>query len=188
MRPSQQMRNLGIVQYGAPILSAAARPFVLPDEWEAADEVVAKLLDAMERIRLVHNFSGKGVGLAAPQIGIDRAVAVVQPPSADPIVLLNPRVTVASEELDEKFEGCLSFFDVRVPVPRPLRITVETVTPEGSTAIVVYEKGEARLVAHEIDHLDGLLLLDRMRPGVTPMPVQEYRKTAETTGRAWSYK
>ncbi|MDQ0834551.1 peptide deformylase [Streptomyces achromogenes] len=90
--------------------------------------------------------------------------------------------------MDEKFEGCLSFFDVRAPVPRSLRITVDTVTPDGSTMTTVYERGEARLIAHEIDHLDGLLLLNRMRPGVTPIPVEEYRKTAEATGRAWSYE
>lgn len=188
VRPSQKMRDLGIVQYGAPILAEPARPFTLPEERESADTVVGQLLDAMERIRRAHDFSGKGLGLAAPQIGISRAAAVVQPPAADPIVLLNPHITGASGEVDEKFEGCLSFFDVRAPVPRPLRITVETVTREGRTETTVYERGEARLIAHEIDHLDGLLLLDRIRPGVMPIPVEEYRKTAEATGRAWSYE
>ncbi|MGP3950914.1 peptide deformylase [Streptomyces sp. 7N604] len=188
MRPSQQMHDLGIVQSGAPILVEPARPFALPAEREAADDAIDQLLDAMEGIRRAHDFSGKGLGLAAPQIGVGLAAAVVQPPAADPIVLLNPRITAASEEMDEKFEGCLSFFDVRAPVPRPLRITVETVTLDGSTAAAVYERGEARLIAHEIDHLDGLLLLNRMRPGVRPIPVEEYRKTAEATGRAWSYE
>ncbi|AVH55561.1 formylmethionine deformylase [Streptomyces dengpaensis] len=188
VRPSQQMRDLGIVQYGAPILAETARPFGLPDARETADTVISQLLDAMERIHRAHDFSGKGLGLAAPQIGIGRAAAVVQPPGADPIVLLNPRITAASDEMDEKFEGCLSFFDVRAPVPRPMQITVETVTPDGSTATAVYERGEARLISHEIDHLDGLLLLNRLRPGVAPIPVEEYRKTAKATGRAWSYE
>ncbi|AVV45403.1 formylmethionine deformylase [Streptomyces sp. P3] len=188
VRPSQQMRDLGIVQYGAPILAEPGRSFELPDERKQADAVVGQLLDAMERIRRAHDFSGKGLGLAAPQISIDRAAAVVTPPGADPIMLLNPRITSASDEMDEKFEGCLSFFDVRALVPRPLRITVETVTLDGSTTTTVYERGEARLIAHEIDHLDGLLLLTRIRPGMTPIPVEEYRKTAEATGRAWSYE
>ncbi|MCZ4509571.1 peptide deformylase [Streptomyces sp. ActVer] len=188
VRPSQQMRDLGIVQYGAPILAEPGRSFGLPDERKQADAVVGQLLDAMERIRRAHDFSGKGLGLAAPQIGIDRAAAVVTPPGADPIMLLNPRITSASDEMDEKFEGCLSFFDVRALVPRPLRITVEAVTLDGSTTTTVYERGEARLIAHEIDHLDGLLLLTRIRPGMTPIPVEEYRKTAEATGRAWSYE
>ncbi|MBT2527429.1 peptide deformylase [Streptomyces sp. ISL-99] len=186
--PSEQMRELGIVQYGAPILAEPARLFLLPNEREAADTVIGQLLDAMARLRRAHDFSGKGLGLAAPQIGIGRAAAVVQPPGADPIVLLNPRIAVASEEMDEKFEGCLSFFDVRAPVPRPLRITVETVTPDGRAATAVYERGEARLIGHEIDHVDGLVLLNRMRPGVKPVPVEEYRTMAEATGRGWSYE
>ncbi|WP_327187930.1 peptide deformylase [Streptomyces sp. NBC_01334] len=188
MRSSQQMRDFGVVQYGAPILAETARPFGLPDEQEGADTVIGQLLDTVGRIRRTHDSSGKGLGLAAPQIGIGRAAAVAQPPGADPIVLLNPRITATSTEMDEKFEGCLSFFDVRAPVPRPLRITVETVTPAGSTATTVYERGEALLIVHEIDHLDRLLLLNRMRPGVTPIPVEEYRKTAEGTGRAWSFE
>ncbi|MFC8943986.1 peptide deformylase [Streptomyces rochei] len=188
MRPSQQMRDLGIVQYGAPVLRDPAHPFTLPDERETIDDVVGQLLHVMERIRRAHDFYGKGLGLAAPQIGIGRSAAVVQPPESAPIVLLNPRITDSSEDRDERYEGCLSFFDVRAQVPRPLWITVETMTAVGSTEKVVYERGEARLIAHEIDHLGGLLLMDRMRPGVRPVPVEEYRGTAEATGRPWSYE
>lgn len=99
------------------------------------------------------------------------------------MVLLNPRVTAVSEESDEQYEGCLSFFDVRGLVPRPLRITVETTALDGTTVTMVYERGLARLIAHEIDHLDGLLYLNRMRPGVAPVPVERYRQT----GRSWAY-
>ncbi|MFI1258974.1 hypothetical protein ACH4U6_35085 [Streptomyces netropsis] len=60
MRPSQQMRDLGVVQYGAPILGEPARYFALPDERETAGTVVGQRLDAMERIRRAHDFSGKG--------------------------------------------------------------------------------------------------------------------------------
>nr|WTC07086.1 peptide deformylase [Streptomyces anthocyanicus] len=74
----------------------------------------------MARIASVHTFA-KGMGIAAPQIGIRRAAAVVQPaePGAGAIVLLNPRVIAASQETDDPYEGCLSFFDVRGLVPRP---------------------------------------------------------------------
>ncbi|WP_327378833.1 peptide deformylase (plasmid) [Streptomyces sp. NBC_01216] len=184
MRPSQHMRDLGVVQYGAPGLGEPARPFTLPDEWQSADTAVGQLLDAMERIRRAHDFSGKGLGVAAPQIGISRSAAVIQPPGADPIVLLNARITATSEEMDEKFEGCLSFFDVRGLVPRPLKITVETTTPEGQAVTTVYEHGLARLVHHEIDHLNGMLYTARMRAGVAPIPVEEYRQT----GRPWTYE
>ncbi|MEU8952589.1 peptide deformylase [Streptomyces sp. NPDC048489] len=110
----------------------------------------------MEGIAQVHPFA-KGMGIAAPQIGIGRAAAVVQPPAdgASAIVLLNPRVTDADDELDAQFEGCLSFFDVRGLVPRPLRITVDTTIPDGTTVTTVYEPGPARLIAHEIDTLTG---------------------------------
>lgn len=99
-------------------------------------------------------------------------------------MLLNPIITARSDEVDEQYEGCLSFFDVRGAVPRSLRITVETTTVDGATITTVYERGLARLVHHEIDHLDGLLYTARMRPEVSPIPVEQYRQT----GHAWAYE
>jgi hypothetical protein len=87
-RASDTMRALGIVQEGDPILTRPARPFVLPEEAEDARRVVAELHSAAARIAEVHTF-GKGLGIAAPQIGIDRAAAIVRPPSRDTITLLN---------------------------------------------------------------------------------------------------
>ncbi|MEV6673186.1 peptide deformylase [Streptomyces sp. NPDC051162] len=186
VRPSQRMRDLGVVQHGADILAEPAGAFELPAEKTAAERVIEQLTVAMGRIAQAHDFSGKGMGLAAPQIGIARAAATVRPAEAgtEPIVLLNPRITASSEEMDEQYEGCLSFFDVRGMVPRPLRIAVEATALDGTTQVTVYERGLARLVHHEIDHLDGLLYTARMRPGVEPIPVGEYRQT----GRAWAYE
>ncbi|MFE6779065.1 peptide deformylase [Streptomyces sp. NPDC057702] len=184
VRPSEQMRDLGVVQDGAPILAEPARAFDLPAEPEAAEQVVEHMLAAMERIGQVHPFA-KGMGLAAPQIGIGRAAAVVQPPGdTSAIVLLNPRITDRSSETDEQYEGCLSFFDVRGLVPRPLRITVETTALDGQVVTTAYERGLARLIHHEIDHLDGLLYTARMRTGIAPIPVEQYRHT----GRVWAYE
>uniref|UniRef100_UPI000A38257D peptide deformylase n=1 Tax=Streptomyces murinus TaxID=33900 RepID=UPI000A38257D len=129
VRPSEQMRDLGVVQNGAPVLAEPARAFDLPAEREAAEQVVEQMLSAMERIGQVHLFA-KGMGIAAPQIGIGRAAAVVQPPGP-------------------QYEGCLSFFDVRGLVPRPLWITVETTTLEGLPVTTTYERGLARLIHHE---------------------------------------
>ncbi len=99
-----------------------------------------ELFAAMERIGQVHPFA-KGMGLAAPQIGIGRAAAVVQPPDNAPaIILLNPQITTRSDETDEQYEGCLSFFDVRGLVPRPLKITVETTTLTGETVTTGYDR------------------------------------------------
>ncbi|MFI2078124.1 peptide deformylase [Streptomyces triculaminicus] len=185
VRPSEQMRDLGVVQCGAPVLAEAARPFDLPDEKDTAEQTVEALFASMERLARVHAFA-KGMGIAAPQLGIGRAAAVVQPadPTAAAIVLLNPRITSRSEEMDEQYEGCLSFFDVRGMVSRPLMITVTATALDGTEVTTVYERGLARLIAHEIDHLDGLLYTARMRPGVEPIPVEEYRQT----GRAWAYE
>ncbi|WP_336323557.1 peptide deformylase [Streptomyces lavendofoliae] len=183
VRPSQRMRDLGVVQHGAGILAEPARAFTLPAERDEAERITDELFAAMERIGQVHPFA-KGMGIAAPQIGIGRAAAIVQPPGDAPaIILLNPRITDRSDNVDEQYEGCLSFFDVRGLVPRPLKITVETTNLTGETVTTVYERGLARLIHHEIDHLDGLLYTARMRTGVDPIPVEEYRQT----GRAWVY-
>ncbi|MFZ3475653.1 hypothetical protein ACODT3_41770 [Streptomyces sp. 4.24] len=61
-------------------------------------------------------------------------------------------------------------------------------TPGGNASTAVYVHGVARLISREIDHLDGLLLLNRLRPGVGPVPVDEYQQTVEAAGRAWSYE
>ncbi|WP_211258894.1 peptide deformylase [Spirillospora albida] len=167
---SDRMKAAGIVQHGDPILSRTARPFHLPSENESANEVVDRLFAAMQRVREHHVF-GKGMGLAAPQIGINRAAAIVQPPDpdAEPLVLLNPRVIGTSAETDEQYEGCLSFFDVRGLVPRPLQLEVEHTRSDGQRSIIVLEAGLARLAGHEIDHLYGRLYTERMRNGVEPI-------------------
>ncbi|MFI7701692.1 peptide deformylase [Nonomuraea sp. NPDC049480] len=116
------------------------------------------------------------------EIALD--AAIVRPPGREPLVLLNPVVLEKSTETDEQFEGCLSFFDVRGLVPRALALRVAYDTLEGVRCVSVFERGLARLVAHEVDHLAGRLYRARMRPGVDPIPVREYRGS----GTAWSYE
>nr|WP_281256177.1 peptide deformylase [Nocardia amikacinitolerans] len=137
---------------------------------------------AAERVAQAHVF-GKGMGIAAPQIGIGRAAAIVRTPDGDTLTLFNPRIVESGGVEDEQYEGCLSFFDLRGRVPRPLTITVEHTDIDGTIRMTVFERGVARLVAHEIDHLDGRLYLDHMRPGIQPIPVEQYR----ATGKNWSY-
>ncbi|KOT94511.1 formylmethionine deformylase [Streptomyces rimosus subsp. pseudoverticillatus] len=179
---SERMRAVGVVQEGDPILAKTARTFDLPAEAEDARRVVAELVSACERAATVHVF-GKGMGMAAPQIGIDRAAAIVRTPEGDSITLFNPRIVEESPDTDEQYEGCLSFFDVRGKVPRPLAISVEHCDIDGTERITIFERGLARLVAHEVDHLHGRLYRSRMREGVEPIPVSEYRGT----GRSWQY-
>lgn len=183
-RASERMRAAGIVQRGAELLRQQARPFDLPNDEAAARNVVARLRAALERLDELHPFS-KGVGLAAPQLGLPWAAAMVRPPDldAEPVVLLNPRVVDAAVETDEQYEGCLSFFDLRGLVARPLRIDVEHLRLDGTPVITSFEFAMARLVAHEIDHLEGRLYVDRMDPDVPLVPIEEYRGT----GRPWRY-
>lgn len=183
LTPSDTMRNLGIVQRGADILATATRPFNLPAEADDARRVLAELRLTMERVAQAHYFS-KGMGIAAPQIGISRASAIIRPPDRDDIItLLNPRIIEESAQVDEQYEGCLSFFDVRGVVPRPLAIHVEHQDLDGHQRITLFERGTARLVAHEIDHLNGILYTERMRAGAESVPVAQY----PGTGSPWRY-
>jgi peptide deformylase len=183
MSPAERMRSLDVAQEGDPVLAEVARPFDLPAEAEDARRVVAQLASTLERVGQVHNFT-KGMGLAAPQISIGRAAAVIRTPEGEMVTLLNPRISDESAGTDEQYEGCLSFFDVRGRVPRPLAIEVEHQDTDGTTRITSFERGMARLVCHEVDHLSGVLYRARMRPGVEPIPVSKY----QGTGQQWTYR
>lgn len=159
---SQVLREMGIRQEGDPVLRLTATPFGLPAEAEAARAVEDALVSYVPRLKAIYPFS-KGVGIAAPQIGISRALAIVQPPDSNVhISLINPEVLSASIETDRKAEGCLSFFDVRGDVPRPLSISVSTRRLDGSTEVIHLHHGWARLALHEIDHLNGILYSDHL--------------------------
>ncbi|OLE28228.1 MAG: formylmethionine deformylase [Actinobacteria bacterium 13_1_20CM_3_71_11] len=183
-RASDRMLAAGIVQRGDDRLRQPARPLNLPTDEARAHDVVALLRAALDRVGELHSF-GKGVGLAAPQLGLAWAAAVIRPPEdkGEVMVLLNPRVVGSSGETDEQYEGCLSFFDVRGLVRRPLRLLVEHESYGGSRIITAFEQAMARLVGHEIDHLEGKLYTDRMTPGTTLVPVEEYRES----GAPWRY-
>jgi peptide deformylase len=101
---AEQMHSLDIVQEGDPILGEVARPFDLPAEAEDARRVVGQLMSTLERVEQVHSFA-KGTGLAAPQIGIGRAAAVVRTLGDETITLLNPQICDQSAHIDEQYEG-----------------------------------------------------------------------------------
>ena len=175
------MSGLGIVQLGAePILTRADHtPFVLPDERAEAEDAVRRLLLTAARVEELYPF-GNGMGIAGPQIGIARRVAIVRPPDdADLIVLINP-VVVSRQPLRERsgkhYEGCLSFFGVRGLVRRPEWIHVRHRTIDGGFLRTVFRGVLARLVDHEIDHLDGVLYHRLLEGDDQLVPVGEYRK------------
>jgi peptide deformylase len=175
--PAETMCQLGIFQEGDPVLAGVARPFDLPAEAEDARRVTSLLAGTLERVGQAHNFS-KGMGLAAPQIGIGRAAAMIRAPGGETITLLNPRVTDQTAATDEQYEGCLSFFDVRGMVPRLMGIEVEHQDVDGTVKITTFERGLARLVCHETDHLFGVPYRSRMRAGVEPIPAAQSVRAA----------
>lgn len=159
-RVSEQMRAAGIVQRGADVLRQPAQWFRLPRDAPVARDVIARLVAVLGRVG--------GTALSAPQVGLPWAAAVVCPADTgpEPFVLLNPRVLYASPDTDEAYEACLSFFDQRGIVRRPVEVQVEYASYDGVRAACSYRGPLARLVVHAIDHLEGRLYVDRMMPGV----------------------
>jgi peptide deformylase len=102
-----------------------------------------------------------GVGLAATQVGVLQRLFVFQVGDDDPRVVVNPRVTQSSSEVETEDEGCLSLQRVLVPVERSVRITLEGQDPDGDDVKLELDEMTARVVQHELDHLDGVLILDR---------------------------
>jgi peptide deformylase len=148
---------LQVRQYPDAVLRMRAK------EVEDFDEPLGALVERM--IRLMQE--ARGVGLAAPQIGITRRVLVFQTAEDEPAVgLVNPRLTAESEERATEDEGCLSLgaATVVVPVERPATVTVEASSPAGEPLSIQAEGLEARVLQHEIDHLDGVLTIDRTTP------------------------
>ena len=145
---------LQIRQYPDPALRMRAR------EVEDADAAVAELVERMTSLMQ----EARGVGLAAPQVGILRRVLVFQTSEDDAVTaLVNPRIVEASEEVETAEEGCLSLrmATVVVEVERPIAVTVEAQTPAGEPIRLETEALQARVIQHELDHLDGVLIIDR---------------------------
>jgi peptide deformylase len=179
---SQEMTNIGIVQEPAAILHEETVGYDLPAEAGLAQAHFRQLIDVADAVLAAHE-SKKGLGVAAPQVGIARRIAIFRPWKSSDVCLLNPVITERSDATDKRYEGCLSLFDVRGLVSRSLSITVEAQHFDGTAWRRTFTNGAARLIAHEIDHLDGLLYTERMEDCV-PIPVAEYRNLQ---GTDWVY-
>jgi peptide deformylase len=125
-------------------------------EVEEVDDDVRRLVERMTL--LMHE--AQGVGLAATQVGVLRRLFVFVHDGEDR-VLINPVVTKRSDEAEADDEGCLSLRGVLVPVERPVRVTIEGLDGDGERVEIELELPTARIVQHELDHLDGVLILDR---------------------------
>ena len=144
-----------IRQYPDPVLRLQAQEVV------DFDGDLEQLVERM--IRLMQD--ARGVGLAANQVGILRRVFVIQADEEqEPRALVNPVIVERSEELDEDDEGCLSMQGVVVPVERAVSIRLEAGDGQGNPVTLELEGLPARVAQHELDHLDGVLILDRTTP------------------------
>jgi len=150
-REARRMLALArIRQYGDTILRMKAR------EVDAFDADLERLVERMTA--LMHE--ANGVGLAATQVGVLRRLFVFIEDGEDR-VLINPTITQSSKEAEVDDEGCLSLRDVLVPVERPTKVTIEGVDLKGAPVTMELELPASRVVQHEIDHLDGVLIIDR---------------------------
>jgi peptide deformylase len=155
--------SLTVAQLGQPILRARATE--VPLDEIAAAEFQQFLRDMRDTL-----VAEKGAGLAAPQVFQSRRLflaAILPPaePEGEPQIetFINPRLLAVSEEQDEMWEGCLSFPELLVLVPRPRAVRVEYHNAQGEPCVVDLADFQARVVQHEYDHLEGVLTLDRAK-------------------------
>ena len=139
-------------QYGDPVLRAKARPVEVFDDELRAE--VARMGGLMH--------DSLGIGLAATQVGILHRLLVYRVEQDAPVnALVNPVIEFSSEDEEWAEEGCLSLPAVHVEVERPVFVRVRAQDEHGDEIVVEAAGLEARVIQHEVDHLDGVLILDR---------------------------
>ena len=147
----RQLALAQIRQYGDPALRLKAH------EVEEVDDDVRRLVDRMTLLMK----DAEGVGLAATQVGVLRRIFVFVDGEDGPRAMVNPVVLERADEAEADEEGCLSLQGVRVPVDRSVRVVLEGLDEHGKQVRHELEGYTARVVQHELDHLDGVLIIDR---------------------------
>lgn len=183
-----------IVQTGHPVLRQVARPLTVDEiKSESTSRLIEEMRDTMR--------AAPGVGLAAPQIGLSLQIAVIEDRSdylegvpkeelevrkrsaVDFHVIINPKLFIESDEAVEFFEGCLSVDGFGALVSRALKVRVECLNERAEPITIRAEGWYARILQHEIDHLNGYLYIDRMqsRTFTTISNVERYWKEGATS-------
>jgi len=172
------MAILKVARLGHPVLRQIAEP--VSPEAIGSPEVQRLIEDMLETMD-----DYDGAGLAAPQVHVSRRIVIYgvrgnpRYPDAEEVpltVLVNPKITPATKEVDEDWEGCLSLPDLRGQVPRFTRVKVEAYGRDGKPLRFAAEGFHARVVQHECDHLDGTVYLDRMRSMATLSFLPEFHR------------
>jgi len=160
---------------GDPVLRTKARPV---DRFDGA------LRDEVRRMQaLMHD--ALGIGLAAPQVGISHRLLVYRVEPDSPIVaLVNPEIEWSSRDEEIAEEGCLSLPMVHVDVERPIGVLIKAKDERGDDLIIEASGLEARVIQHEIDHLDGVLILDRTTREQRKAAMRAMREAEQAAGVA----
>jgi peptide deformylase len=154
--PEQEARRAAAMSFirrlGDPVLKSSATPV---DRFDGAlQRQVTRMAGIMS--------DALGVGLAAPQLGVSQRLLVYRVGLDAPlIVLANPKIDWASEEEETLEEGCLSIPGITVDIDRPVYVRISALDEQGEERVVEASGLEARVIQHELDHLDGVLILDR---------------------------
>jgi peptide deformylase len=159
-----------IRRFGDPVLRTKARPVDQIDE--ALRDEIAHMSSLMG--------DALGVGLAAPQVGVLNRLLVYRVQHEAPVsVLINPEVEWRGKETEEMEEGCLSLPGVHVDVERPIYVRVRALDQDWEPIVIEASGLEARVIQHEVDHLDGVLILDRTSREQRKEAVRALRAAAE---------
>lgn len=145
------MAVLEIKVYGAPILREKSKPVE-----KITPEIINLVKDMVETM-----YTASGVGLSAPQVGVSKRIIVVDSEDREIIVLINPEIIHQEREVIGE-EGCLSLPELYAEVKRYAKIEVEGLDLNGEKVVLTAEDLIARAIQHEIDHLDGILFIDKI--------------------------
>ena len=132
------------------------------------EDLVVAMIDTMH--------DGDGIGLAGPQVGVEKRLFVCHVPDDEPRVFINPEIIGTSQEISSYEEGCLSIPGVYSEVMRPRAITVQAWTLKGKPFKIDAEGILARVIQHEIDHLKGVLFIDHLTEKKRMRIVSQYEK------------
>ena len=177
--PEAEARRIAAMSFirrlGDPILKSSATPV------DRFDDSLRKQVSRMAGIM----GDAFGVGLAAPQLGLSQRLLVYRiGPDAPVIALVNPELEWTSHDQEILYEGCLSIPGITVDVERPVHVRVRAIDEEGETRLVEASGLEARVIQHEIDHLDGVLILDRTTRDERKRALRELREAEQAAEEA----
>jgi len=165
-----------LVFYGKEILAQVAQPV------ENIDDDLISLIDEMFDIM----YKEKGVGLAAPQVDLARRVVVIDTgeKKGEKIAIINPVISEFSKKLVPYEEGCLSLPGINADVERPDAVLVKGISPRGKGVEIEAEGFLARVFQHEIDHLEGILFIDRIEKFIKDEMRAELKKIKKLNKKA----